>query len=125
LYEFESAQDNLIIGVVQPKLQVAWSRRRAWHLETVSIQVRTELVNDGTALKLVIHSHDGKVVIDTFDAETITGNKLDKDYKIDWKTKNLKEDPHTFLVKATIKDLSLTAESAALAVDLVAPQFSA
>jgi len=28
-------------------------------------------------------------------------------------------------VKATVKDLSLTAESAALAVDLVAPQFSA
>lgn len=125
MYEFEGNQDSLIIGVVQPKLQVAWSRRRAWHLETISIQVRSELVNDGTTVKLVVHSQDGKLVIDTFDSETITGNKLDKVYKIDWNSKSLKENPHTFTVTATVKSPPLTAESAVLAVDLVPPQFSA
>ena len=125
MYEFEGEHDTLISGVVHPKLQVAWSRRRAWNGETVTIQVRTELVNDGTEVKLEIHSQDGKVAIDTFEKETITGNKLDKPYKIDWKAKNLKEDPHQFVVKATVKALSLTADSATMAVDLVPPVFSA
>jgi len=125
VYEFEDDQDKLIPGVVQPKLLVAWSRRRAWHLETVTIQVRSELVKDGTEVKLEVQSHDGKVSIVAFEKETITGNKLDKEYKIDWKDKKLKEEPYKFVVKATVKDPPLTAESADLAVDLSPPLFSA
>jgi hypothetical protein len=125
VYEFEGNPNTHISGVVHPKLRISWSRRRAWHGETVSIQVRTELVNDGTQVKLEIHSDDGKLALDTFDKETITGNKLDKDYKIDWKSKKLKKDPHTFVVKATIKTPSLTAQSAQIGVDLAPPQFSA
>lgn len=125
MYEFEDNQDTLIQGVVQPKLEVAWSRRRAWHGETVSIQVRSELVKDGTPVKIEVHSSDGKVAIVTFDKEKITGNKLDKDYKIDWHAKKLKADPYKFVAKATVAAFSLTAESEDLAVDLTPPLFSA
>lgn len=125
LYEFENAQDHLIPGVVTPKLQVAWSRRRAWHGETVTLQVRSELINDGTSVKLEVKSQDGSLTMDTFAAETITGNKLDKAYKIDWAAKKPKETPNTFVIVATVTTPHLTATSPVMTVDLSKPLFSA
>jgi hypothetical protein len=124
-YDFEGDQDTLIQAVVHPKLHVEWSQRRAWHGQTLTIQVRSELLNDGTTVKLEVQSENGKAV-DTFAAETINGNKLDKPYKIDWSAKNLPEDPHKFVVKATVTaPVALNAQSEPLAVDLVVPLFSA
>lgn len=125
VYEFEKSQDHLIQGVVTPKLIAAWSRRRAWHGETVTIQIRSELIIDGTTVKLEVKSEDLKLTMDTFASETITGNKLDKDYKIDWASKKPKETPNTFVIVATITAPHLTATSAAMAVDLSMPVFSA
>jgi len=125
MYEFEGEQDTLIQATVHPRLHVEWSQRHAWHGQTVTIQVRSELLNDGTAVKLDVQDKDGKV-LDTFAAETLTGNKLDKPYKIDWSAKNLPEDPHTFVVKATVTaPVALHAQSEPMAVDLVVPLFSA
>ena len=124
MYEFEDNHNTLIPGVVTPKLQVSWSRHRAWHGDTVAILVRTELVKNGTKVKLEIHVKDGQS-LDTLDKGTITDNRHTKIYKIDWKNKKLKADVREILVTATIKDLDLTADSDPLLVDLVPPLFSA
>jgi hypothetical protein len=102
MYEFEDVHDTLIPGVVTPTIQVTWSRHRAWHSETVKILVRTELVKDGTKVKLEIKTEGGKL-LDTLDKGTIAGNASDQDYKIDWKAKNLKPDTAEVVVTATIK----------------------
>jgi hypothetical protein len=124
LYEFEDNHNTLIPGVVTPMLQVSWSRHRAWHGETITVLVRTELVKNGTKVKLEIHVKDGKS-LDTLDKGTIADNRLGMIYKIDWKSKKLLADVREILVTATIKDLDLTAESDPLLVDLVPPLFSA
>lgn len=124
MYEFEDNHNALIPGVVTPTLQVSWARHRAWHGETFTILVRTELVKNGTKVKLEIHVKDGQS-LDTLDKGTITDNRHTKIYKIDWKNKKLKADVREILVTATIKDLDLTADSDPLLVDLVPPLFSA
>lgn len=124
MYEFEDEHNKLIPGVVTPKIQVTWSRHRAWHGETVRVLVRTELVKDGTKVKLEIKVKDGKSLA-TLEKGTMTGNANDQDYKLDWKDLKLKPDVTAVVVTASIKDLSLTADSEDLLVDLVPPMFSA
>jgi hypothetical protein len=124
MYEFEDVHDTLIPGVVTPKIQVTWSRHRAWHAETVGILVRTEVVKDGTKVKLEIKTKGGKL-LDTLDKGTIAGNANDQNYKIDWKTKQLKPETAEVVVTAAIKELKLTADSEPMFVDLVPPMFSA
>jgi hypothetical protein len=124
LYEFEDVHNTLISGVVTPGIQVTWSRHRAWHGETVSILVRTELVKDGTRLKLEIKVKDDKL-LDSLDKGTIAGNANSQTYKIDWKGKKLTADATEFVVTATIKDYGITADSESLFVDVVPPMFSA
>ena len=74
MYEFEDVHNKLIPGVVTPKIQVTWSRHRAWHGETVSILVRTELVKDGTKVKLEIKVKGEKGF------EVSSWSELDKDW---------------------------------------------
>ena len=124
MYEFDDDHNKLLSGVVTPKLQVAWSRQRAWHGDTVHILVRTELVKDGTKLKLEVKAKDGKS-LDTLDKGTVTNNANDQSYKLDWKDKKLKADVTEVVVTASIKDPAVTVTSASLFVDLVPPVFSA
>jgi hypothetical protein len=124
VYEWEDVHNTLISGIVTPKIQVTWSRHRAWHGETVKILVRTDLVKDGTKVKLEIKSKDGKT-LDTLDKGNITANANNQDYKIDWKAKKLTPDTKEFVVTASIKDPALTADSESMFVDLVPPLFSA
>ena len=124
MYEFEDVHDTLIPGVVTPKIQVTWSRHRAWHGETVGILVRTELVKDGTKLKLDIKVKDGDS-LGTLTKGIISGNANRQDYKIDWKAKKLTPDVTEVVVTASTIDPKLTADSESLFVDLVPPMFSA
>jgi hypothetical protein len=124
MYEFEDDHNTLIPGVIAPKIQVTWSRHRAWHGETVSILVRTEFVKDGTKLKLEIRVKDDKL-LDSLEKGTITSNANSQDYKIDWKAKKLKPDVTEVVVTASLKDPAITADSESLFVDLVPPMFSA
>jgi len=123
MYEFENFQNNVILGVVTPKLQVSWSRHRAWHKETVRILVRTELIKDGTKVKLEIKTKAGKT-IDTLDKGTLSGNANNQDYKIEWKDKKLDPVTAEVVVTASIKDPALTADSEPLFVDVVPPVLS-
>ena len=124
MYEFEDVHNTLIPGVVTSKIQVTWSRHRAWHRETVHIRVRTEFVKDGTRIKLEIKVKGGKS-LDSLEKGTITGNANNQDYKIEWKDKKLKPEEAEVVVTASIKDPALTADSESLFVDLVPPMFSA
>lgn len=122
MHDFRNVHNNKISGQVQPKLQVSWSVHRAWHGDTVKILARTEHVKDGTKIKLEITTAGQTIA--TFDKETITGNRLDKDYPINWKKTNLPPKAGDFLVKGTIQTLNLIATSPALTVDLEAPTLS-
>jgi hypothetical protein len=123
MYEFESFHNSLITGVVTPKVQVSWARHRAWHKDTVRILVRTELVKDGTKVKLEIKLKGGKS-LDTLDKGTISGNANSQNYLIDWKSKKLDPVTAEVVVTATIKDLALTADSESLFVDVIPPLLS-
>ena len=122
-YEFEDVHNTLIQGIVTPKIQVTWSRHRAWHGETVKILTRTELVKDGTKLKLEIKAKGGKK-LDTLEKGTIKTNANDQEYKIDWKSKKLKPEEGEVVVTASIKDPAITADSEPMLVDLEPPVFS-
>jgi hypothetical protein len=122
-HEVEDNHNTTIVAKIKPALRVAWMRTRAWHGEEVTIAVRTEMVKDGAKLKLEIYPK-GNAVIDTIDNETIDKNKKDKKYKIDWKDKTLPQGVSEFLVKATLTDFALSADSDPLVVDLVPPAFS-
>jgi hypothetical protein len=124
VYEFENDHNNLIRGTVEPKLQVDWSVHRAWHGETVKILVRSECVKDGSKIRLEIKPRD-ESVIEILDKDVITGNKLDKDYTINWKDHDVAADAKEFVVTAVIPDFALIAVSPSLYVDLVPPMFSA
>lgn len=123
MYDFEDSHNKLIAGIVNPKIQVAWSRHRAWHKETVRILVRTDFVKDGTKVKLEIKIKDGKT-LDTLDKGTITGNANNQDYKIEWKDKKLDPVTAEVVVTASIKDPAVTADSESLFVDTVPPLVS-
>ncbi len=123
MYEFEQDHNNLIPAQVTPTLQVNWSQHRAWHGDTVKILVRTQMVNDGTKVKLEVKPKGG-TPIESFTKDTVTGNTLDKDYKIDWKKLQVPEDSQEFVVTATLTDFNVTADSDSLFVDLVPPLFS-
>jgi len=121
---FENDHNNLIQGTVQPQLQVDWSVHRAWHGDTVKILVRTQAVKDGSKIKLEIKPIE-RSVIEILDKDVITGNKLDKDYTINWKNAKLASDAKEFVVTAVIVDFGLLAVSPSLFVDLIPPLFSA
>jgi hypothetical protein len=123
MYEFEDVHNTLIKGVLTPKIQVTWSRHRAWHGETLKILVRTELVKDGTKVKLEIKTKGGKT-LHTLEKGSITGNANNQDYKIDWKSKRLKSEEGEVVVTASVKDPALTADSEPMLVDLEPPLFS-
>jgi hypothetical protein len=123
MYEFENFHNNLVTGIVTPKIQVSWSRHRAWHKDTVRILVRTELVKDGTKVKLEIKIKGGKS-LDTLDKGTISGNANSQDYQIEWKSKKLDPVTAEVVVTATIKDLALTADSESMFVDVIPPLLS-
>ena len=89
----------------------------------MKILVRTELVKDGTKVKLEIKAKGGKT-LDTLAKGAINNNANDQDYKIDWKSKKLKPEEGEVVVTASTKDPDLSADSEPMLVDLMPPLFS-
>jgi hypothetical protein len=123
-HEVDGDHNTLILAEVTPAIRVSWTKARAWHGEKVLIAVRTDLVKNGAKLTLEIYPK-GNAVIDTLPNETIQDNKRDKEYSIEWKSKTLPEGVSEFLVKASLPEFQIEAESDSLWVDLVVPAFSA
>lgn len=122
--DFENLHDNKIEGKVTPAVIVEWSKRRAWHGDTVSIAVRSWQVPDGTAVTVKILATDNSV-IDTVTGLSLTGGKADKDYPIQWKGKTVSEDKHAFALQAFIDDPKLESKpSPVLLIDLQPPVLS-
>ena len=122
-YRVDADHNNTLTITVTPALRVAWTCARAWHGDKVKIAVRTEMVKNGAKLKLEI-SPKNSAVIDTIAGEVIQDNKNDKEYTINWKTKTLPADISEYIVKATLEDFAISAESNPLLVDLKPPAFS-
>ena len=122
-HKAEGDHNTTLTVKVKPALRVAWNRARAWHGDKVTIVVRTDIVKNGAKLKLEI-SPKGSAVIDTISGETIQENKKDKEYTIDWKAKTLPADIAEYIVKATLEEFAISAESKPLLVDLKPPAFS-
>jgi hypothetical protein len=115
-------QDDLYPGKVTRVVTVGWSRRRAWHGETVKACVRTELVPDGAKVEIRVLSEGNSTELAKLEGDIADG-KLDKDYTIDFDGKPLPEGETRFVLKAKIDKLESHA-SPALVVDLAAPIFS-
>jgi hypothetical protein len=100
-----------------------WSQRRAWHGDTVKIQLRTELVKDNTAVELQVMSDiDGEV--DTVTGKKVTDESLDSDYEIAWKGKPFGE-RREFKVGGKVGEKLQADPSRLLYIDLDEPVFSA
>lgn len=123
--DYESLQDNKIVGRVTPVVLAKWSRSRAWHGDTVNISVRTCQVPDGASVTVKILAKADNSLVDTVSGLSISGSKVDQDYTIQWKTKPVSADKHEFVLKAFIDSPKVeSALSPSLLVDLVPPVLS-
>lgn len=121
--EFTEQEEIEHQGQVVARVQVAWSARRAWPGDEVTIKVRTEQIKDGDAVKLTISALDGGAEVDSVADLAIDGAKLDHVYKIDWKGKPY-GDKREFVVKAKISDRLESEASRPLYVELDPPVLS-
>jgi hypothetical protein len=117
------------LGKIAMLLRAAWSRRRAWHGEKVTLELRSELIKDGTELKIYIKAVDGDARgFDRVPGKSLTASKLDHEYTIDWKTFAYGE-RHEFvfdaIAKFDVEKNKVEAASPPLRVDLSPPVFSA
>jgi hypothetical protein len=112
--------------VLTPVLRVSWSQPRCWHGDNVTILVRSIYVKDGGEITLNIYAVGNANAFDTIQHLTINGNSLDHPYTVDWKNKVVPPNSTSFQVKATLTTPAIDSPvSAAMAVDLVVPVFSA
>lgn len=110
-------------GHVKLVARLMWSQRRAWHGDTVKMQLRTELVKDDTDVELrVLSSTDTE--IDKIGGKKVTGAVLDNDYDIKWKDKPYAAQ-REFKLAAKVGDQLQAEQSPMLYVDLDDPVFSA
>jgi hypothetical protein len=110
-------------GKLNRTARLAWSQGRAWHGDTVKMQLRTELVKDDTAVELRVLSA-GDAEIDKVEGKKVTAEALDSDYEIKWKDKPF-GDQREFKLAAKVGEKLAAQPSPALYVDLDAPVFSA
>ena len=123
---WSQAHNNTMNCVLTPVLRVSWSQPRCWHGDSVTIRVRSNYVKDGGQITLNIYAVNDNNAIDTIANIPINGNKLDVPYTVNWKTKVVPANSTYFEVKATLTTPAITSPaSAAMAVDLVVPVFSA
>jgi hypothetical protein len=115
-------------GKVAMVLQAAWSRRRAWHGERVTMEVRSELIKDGTTLKLYVLQASNNKPIDRVAPTSLTASRYDHDYPNDgWKALAYGEN-REFLIEAIAaidSQKQVSAKSPPLRIDLDPPTFSA
>lgn len=110
-------------GVLNTAARLSWSQRRAWHGDKVKMQVRTELVKDGTDVELrVVSAKD--VEIDKVTGKKVTAEALDNEYEIAWKDKPY-GDEREFKLTAKVGEKLEAAPSPLLYVELDEPVFSA
>ncbi len=108
---------------ITAEARVAISTHRTFHGKDVSISVRTKLIKDDTAAEIKVLKKNDKSEIVTIAGQNISDSKLDHEYTIDWKGKDL-ENEKEFLINVII-DEKLEVESAPLYVDMEPPLFSA
>ena len=116
------------LGKVAMVLRAAWSRRRAWHGEKVTLELRSELIKDGTELRIYIKPAAGSTPrFDRVAGKSLSASKLDHEYEIDWKA-FVYGDHHEFVfdTAAVVEPgKEVAALSPPLRVDLTPPVFSA
>ena len=110
-------------GEVKLAARLMWSQRRAWHGDTVKMQLRTELVKDNTEVEIKVLTPED-VEIDNVTGKKVTSAALDNDYEIAWKGKPFAE-KREFKLTAKVGDRLQAAPSPLLYVDLDVPVFSA
>ena len=123
----EDAENHNLMGQLTERISVSWSKARCWHGDEVKIRVATERVPDGYLVRLQVYEQAGVVQIEQLVNKPLTDNKLEVDYKLDWKTRLTQPPPYPtqFVVRATVITLNLTATSEPMEVDLIPPVFSA
>jgi hypothetical protein len=124
---FEDDEDHLVPAPLTEAVKVYWSKPRCWHGDKVYIRVRTRHVKDGSHIKLEVFPQGVVVVLETIPNQAITGDKLDYEYTLSWKTKvSPPPYPSQVEVRATVVELNLvSALSPVMNVDLIPPLFSA
>jgi hypothetical protein len=92
----------------------------------VTILIRSNYVKDGGQITLNIYAVGNVNAVDTIPNLTLNGNSLNYAYTVNWKTKVFPANSTLFEVKATLTTPAIDSPvSAAMAVDLVVPVFSA
>jgi len=120
----EGPDSTEIEAELEREVTVTWSRTRCWHGETVTIEVHTTHVPNGTAVILRIFPEGVADEIVSVDGLTIQDSDLDHGYVIDWEAVVIPEGVSEFVVRAVIDD-DASDPSPILTVDLKAPVFSA
>jgi hypothetical protein len=125
--DFEDNVDRVVAAPLTERVVVYWSKPRCWHGDNVYIRVRTERVIDGSTIELSVFAQGQPAHFDRPPNQNITNNRLDFDYRLDWKTA-LPAPPYPTQVEVTARvvQLNLTsARSPVMHVDLIPPLFSA
>jgi hypothetical protein len=123
---WSQAHNNTMDCVLTPVLRVSWSQPRCWHGDNVTIRVRSVYVKDGGQITLNIYAVGNVNAIDTIPNLVLNGNTLDYAYTVNWKNMVIPANSTFFEVKATLTTPAIDSPaSAAMAVDLVVPVFSA
>ena len=125
--DFEDNADRVVPAPLTERVAVYWSKPRCWHGDNVFICVRTERVIDGSAIELKVFAQGAVAHFHQLPNQNITNNRLDYDYKLDWKAV-LPPAPYPTQVEVTARVVQLnitSARSPAMDVDLIPPLFSA
>jgi hypothetical protein len=122
--EFKGDHNTSHPGSVRTRVQAAWSQRRAWPGDEITMSLRTELVKDNATADIQVLDESGQKVIDAVRGKKISEAKLDHPYQLEWKDKPY-EDARKFVLKATIEAKLDSNPSPPMLVDLEPPVFSA
>jgi hypothetical protein len=121
----ENDQNNVVPQQLTPVVGVSWSRSRAWHGETVTIQVRTSFAPDGTLVDLEITTSPGGAAVATVANRVINGGVLDHAYTLDWRALPA-QTSELYVVTGRLTQYPIASPpSPPLTVDVVPPMFSA
>lgn len=141
--KFSGVHNHTLFGQVKAKMHTAWSQKRAWHADEVTLSLRcwhsddivTPVISEASkgesggknknlSVKLKILDKDGIVEIDSIKDQQIKDMKLDHKYTIAWQEKPF-ADKREFVIKAVATGDLESSLSSTLLVDLDPPIFSA
>jgi hypothetical protein len=124
--DFEDNVDRVVPAPLTERVVVYWSKPRCWHGDNVLIRVRTERVIDGSTIELKVFAQGNPAHFHQLPNQNITNNRLDYDYKLDWKTVLNPPYPTQVEVTARVVEVNITSpRSPVMDVDLIPPLFSA